>query len=170
MKAFRPLLLAVTVSMLLVPSAADAQKAGAPKPGRYTDFHDLDEVTVMQPFQLRSYKRVVVQRLDTKNAPLPDANDNSYAEVKAALASSAQAFARGSRKAIPGRRRPGISRASVPARRRPASPARLWMGARTKCSRSSCRNGGPASGCSAVAIANCSTGTCGRSAATWPAS
>ena len=104
MKAFRPLLLAVTASVLLVPSPADAQKAGAPKPGRYTDFHDLDEVTVMQPFQLRSYKRVVVQRLDTKNAPLPDANDNSYAEVKAALASSAEAFARGMQDKLGGTR------------------------------------------------------------------
>ncbi len=94
MKAFRPLLLISAAAVLLLPSPAFAQKV-PPKPGRYTDFHDLDEVTVMQPFQLRTYKRVVVQRLDTKNAPLPDANDNSYAEVKAALARSAEAFARG---------------------------------------------------------------------------
>ena len=103
MKAFRPLLLISAVAVLLLPSPAFAQK-GAPKPGRYTDFHDLDEVTVMRPFQLRSYKRVVVQRLDTKNAPLPDANDNSYGEVKAALASSAEAFARGMQDKLGGTR------------------------------------------------------------------
>ena len=104
MKAFHPLLLTVAAAVLLAPSPAVAQKGGAPKPGRYTDFHDLDEVTVMQPFQLRSYKRVVVQRLDTTNAPLPERSDNSYAEVKAALATSAQSFARGMQDKLGGTR------------------------------------------------------------------
>ena len=56
----------------------------------------------MQSFQRSSYGRVVVQRLDTSNAPLPEKSDNSYAAVKAALAGSTDAFAEGLRGKLPG--------------------------------------------------------------------
>ena len=90
-------LVALAAAIALPLEALAQKKGGAPKPGRYTDFHDLDEVTIVQPFQLGSYKRVVVQRLNTSNALLPDPKDNSYAAVKAALANSTEPFAKGVR-------------------------------------------------------------------------
>ena len=102
LKHFRSVAFAVAL-LLSVSDNAFAQKGGAAvKAGRYNDFHDLDEVTVVQPFQLSSYKRVVVQRLDASNAPLPEAKDNSYAEVKAALANSTEPFAKGVRDKLKG--------------------------------------------------------------------
>jgi len=90
------------VIALLLPLTAEAQKEAGPTPGRYTDWHDVDEVTIVQSFQRSSYGRVVVQRLDTSNAPLPEKSDNSYAAVKAALAGSTDAFAEGLRGKLPG--------------------------------------------------------------------
>jgi len=85
------------LAMLLGAYPAEAQKGGATKPGKYTDFHDVDEVTIVQPFQSKNYNRIVVQRLDTANAPLPDPKDNSYADVKAALVNSTTPFMEGVR-------------------------------------------------------------------------
>ncbi len=90
-------LLAFTIAALLAAPAAQAQKGGGTKPGRYTDFHDVDEVTIVQPFQARNYNRIVVQRLNTANAPLPKPDDNSYADVKAALANAMTPFTQGVR-------------------------------------------------------------------------
>jgi hypothetical protein len=92
----------VLAAAFALPLDALAQKGGAPKPGRYTDFRDIDEVTIVQPFQLRSYNRVVVQRLNTSNALLPDAKDNSYAQVKTALSNSTEPFAKGVRDKLAG--------------------------------------------------------------------
>lgn len=89
------LLLSLFASALLPLSAHAQKKDSAPKPGRYTDWNDVDQVTIVQPFQKETYKRVVVQRLDTRNAPLPEEDDNSYPAVKAALAASTQPFTEG---------------------------------------------------------------------------
>ena len=108
MKAIRLPLLAVAglAAATAFPAGAFAQKkGGAPQPGRYTDFHDIDEVTIVQPFQLNRYNRVVVQRLNTTNALLPDAKDNSYVHVKAALANSTEPFAKGVRDKLGGNMR-----------------------------------------------------------------
>ena len=96
MKALRVLIMLGITSCFVAP-AAEAQKGGATKPGRYTDFHDVDEVTIVQPFQPRNYNRIVVQRLNTANAPLPERKDNSYADVKAALTNSTIPFVEGIR-------------------------------------------------------------------------
>ena len=90
----------IAPALLLVPAETHAQKGGAPKPGRYTDWNEVDQVTIVQPFQLKSYSRVVVQPLDTRNAPLPDAKDNSYPAVKAALAASTEPFVEGMRRKL----------------------------------------------------------------------
>lgn len=91
------LLLTGAAAALLVASTVHAQKGGGTKAGRYTDFNDVDEVTIVQPFKSRSYNRIVVQRLDTSAAPLPEPKDNSYAEVKAALANALTPFTQGVR-------------------------------------------------------------------------
>ena len=93
---------AALAAAIALPIDALAQKGAAAKPGRYTDFNDIDEVTIVQPFQLRNYKRVVVQRVGTKGALLPDAKDNSYPHVKAALANSTGVFAKGVRDDLKG--------------------------------------------------------------------
>jgi hypothetical protein len=93
---------AAVTAALLIPLSAHAQKPGAPKAGSYTDWNDVDRVTIVQPFQRAKYTRVAVQRLDTSNAPLPDPKDNSYNDVKAALAGSTEAFTRGLREKLPG--------------------------------------------------------------------
>ena len=100
MKFFRLVLL--TFIAAAIPFHVYAQKGGATKPGSYTDWNDVDQVTIVQPFQRTAYSRVVVQPLDTRNAPLPEPSDNSYAQVKAALAGSTQAFTQGLRDKLAG--------------------------------------------------------------------
>jgi len=94
MKLLRLALPLFAAVLILIPAATNAQK-NATKPGRYTDWNDVYEVTIVQPFQLGAYSRVVVQPLDTRNAPMPDAKDNSYPAVKEALANSTQPFVQG---------------------------------------------------------------------------
>ncbi len=84
------------------PSSTRAAKNQSTNPGHYTDWHDVDEVTIAQPFQLKNYARVVVEPLDTRNASLPEAKDNSYAAVKEALAASTEPFAAGLREKLSG--------------------------------------------------------------------
>jgi hypothetical protein len=100
MKFFRLSLIALIATA--VPSQLHAQRGGAPNPGTYTDWNDVDQVTIVQPFQRSAYQRVVVQPLDTRNAPLPEKNDNSYGDVKAALGASTAAFVQGLRDKLPG--------------------------------------------------------------------
>ena len=87
---------------LAFPSHVHAQKGSATKAGSYTDWNDVDQVTIVQPFQRSAFNRVVVAPLDTRNAPLPEQSDNSYAEVKAALGGSTQAFMQGLRDKLTG--------------------------------------------------------------------
>lgn len=89
--------LLVSVLMVIVSATRGTADAAAPKAGNYKDFNDMDEVTVVQSFRLGSYSRVVVQSIDTRNAPLPPPNDNSYPAVKAALAASTASFLEGMR-------------------------------------------------------------------------
>jgi hypothetical protein len=117
---------------LLATSAAFAQKGGV-KPGKYTDFHDVDEVTIVQPFQAKNYNRIVVQRLNTSTAPLPDPDDNSYNDVKAALANSTAPFIAGVREKAgmqvqPGAGGPGslIIRARITKSDPGSQAARYW--------------------------------------------
>lgn len=88
--------------LVFVPAASRAAKpaAASTQPGNYTDWNDVDEVTIVQPFQLAAFKSVTVQPLDTSSATLPPPKDNSYADVKAALANSTQPFIEGMQKKL----------------------------------------------------------------------
>ncbi len=86
----------------VAPVSLQAGKGSPPTAGSYRDWHDVDQVTIVQPFQAGSYHRVVVQAIDTRGAALPEAKDNSYAAVKAALAGSTQAFMEGMRAKLGG--------------------------------------------------------------------
>lgn len=95
MKLRSPLLLWLALFLFLRPECEAAKPAPATTAGTYQDWHDMDEVTIVQPFQLGAFKVVAVPPLDTRNATLPAPDDNSYADVKAALAGSTPAFIQG---------------------------------------------------------------------------
>lgn len=96
------LALALALGALLLPLDlfAGNKTAASTAPGSYKDWHDVDEVTIVQPFQRGAFKSVVVERLDTGKAALPPPDDNSYADVKAALASSTEPFIAGLQKKL----------------------------------------------------------------------
>lgn len=102
MKRIRPSLVALVLGLPLLFTGLAVAKTPSTQPGTYTDWHDLDQVTIVQPFQASSYKTVVVEPLDTRNAPLPEAKDNSYAAVKEALANCTQPFLEGLRAKLGG--------------------------------------------------------------------
>ena len=126
--------LLVTLALAgVIAASAHAQRGGTVKPGRYTDFHDVDQVTIVQPFQSRNYNRIVVQRLNTSGAPLPEPDDNSYNDVKAALANSTAPFMAGVREKAgmqvqPGAGGPGslVIRARITKSDPGSQAARYW--------------------------------------------
>lgn len=95
LKRFAPYV--IFSALVSLPLAVHAQKNAAPKAGTFKDWHDVDEVTIVQPFQLASYTKVFVQPLDTHAATLPEASDNSFKDVKEALATSTEPFVTGLR-------------------------------------------------------------------------
>ena len=111
MKFNLPLLASLTFGLALAPLGIAAEKGGAQKAGSYKDWHDVDQVTIVQPFQLGNYQRVVVLPLETSGATLPDSKDNTYAAVKATLASSAQPFSDGLRNKLGGKMEVAVGRA-----------------------------------------------------------
>jgi hypothetical protein len=85
------LLVAVTV-----PAAARKAKAAPTAPGVYIDWKDeVDELEIVETFKLSDYETVSVESFDTKDPPLPEADDNTYAPVKSVLADAAGPFTQG---------------------------------------------------------------------------
>jgi hypothetical protein len=77
-------------------------------PGTYRDWHDVDEVTIIQPFNASGYSDIAVESFDSSRAKLPDANDNTYRAVQSAIQTMKPAFMAGvaekaKRKSVPGR-------------------------------------------------------------------
>ncbi len=91
------LFLAVLVlAALAAPAAARGRKDSSTAPGKYTDWAgEVDELEVVQHFQLADYSQVVVEPFDTKDTPLPGKDDNSYEPVKTVLADPAKPFVEG---------------------------------------------------------------------------
>lgn len=52
------------------------QRAAAP--GTYRDWHDIDEVTILQPFDASAYSQIAVESFDSSGVKLPETNDNTY--------------------------------------------------------------------------------------------
>jgi hypothetical protein len=85
------LLVAVTV-----PAFARKAKADPTAPGVYTDWKDeVDELEIVEGFKLSDYETVSVESFDTKDTPLPEADDNTYGPVKSVLADAAGPFTQG---------------------------------------------------------------------------
>ncbi len=97
MKIARLLFLAAAALSItaILPNESAARGKANTAPGSYKDWNDVDEVTIVQPFQLGSYSRVVVAPFQTSGAEMPDAKDNSFAPAKEALESSTGTFVAG---------------------------------------------------------------------------
>lgn len=75
---------------------ARAAAKGATAPGTYRDWNgDIDEVTVIQPFNAASYTAIAVESFDTAGVPLPNPGDNTYEAVRSALRMIKPAFMAG---------------------------------------------------------------------------
>lgn len=75
-------------------NARAAQAATAP--GTYRDWNgDIDEVTIVQPFNAAGYDSIAVESFDTAGVTLPNPSDNTYAAVQGALRAIKPAFMAG---------------------------------------------------------------------------
>jgi hypothetical protein len=79
-----------------------------PAPGTFRDWHDVDEVTIIRPFNASAYDQIAVESFDSAGVKLPPTNDNTYAAVQSAIRMMKPAFMDGlaqkaKRKAIPTR-------------------------------------------------------------------
>ena len=91
----RPLLSVFLCLLALVvcQSAFAARESTAP--GTYRDWHDVDEVTIIQPFVAANYAQIAVESFDSRRVKLPPANDNTYQAVQLALERMKPAFIQG---------------------------------------------------------------------------
>ena len=73
-----------------------AAAAPAPAtPGTYHDWHDVDQVTIIQPFNASAYNQIAVESFDSAGVKLPDPNDNTYRAVQLAIRTIKPAFMQG---------------------------------------------------------------------------
>jgi hypothetical protein len=88
-------LVAGNLALGVVPNAS-ARTKGATTPGTYQDWNgDIDEVTILQPFNAASYSAIAVESFDTAGVPLPNPKDNTYGPVRTALGTIKPAFMAG---------------------------------------------------------------------------
>jgi len=69
--------------------------SSAPAPGTYRDWHDVDEVTIIRPFNAAAYSDIAVESFDSLGVKLPPANENTYRAVKSAIQVMKPAFMAG---------------------------------------------------------------------------
>jgi hypothetical protein len=87
----------VAASLTLLPGErANAAKKSLTAPGTYQDWNgDIDEVTIVQPFNAATYNSIAVESFDTTGITLPNPTDNTYAAVQAAVRLLKPAFISG---------------------------------------------------------------------------
>lgn len=54
-------------------------------PGTYRDWNDIDEVTIVRPFQASAYNTIAVESFDTSGVRLPGEKDNTFEAVRSAM-------------------------------------------------------------------------------------
>ena len=81
----------------MVPSPdALAARNAATTPGTYRDWNgDIDEVTILQPFNAAGYDSIAVETFDTAGVALPNPKDNTYPAVQRAITVIKPAFMAG---------------------------------------------------------------------------
>jgi hypothetical protein len=91
-----PRSLKVLAGLLVAFVSASAIAATAPPvPGTYRDWHDVDEVTIIRPFNASTYDQIAVESFDSAGVKLPQTNDNTYRAVQAAIRNMKPAFMEG---------------------------------------------------------------------------
>ncbi len=85
---FNALFVVVAAFVCALAAAAPAP----PAPGTYRDWHDVDEVTIVQPFNASAYSQIAVESFDSAGVKMPDTNDNTYRAVQSALRVMKPAF------------------------------------------------------------------------------
>lgn len=103
----RPLNALLLVMAMFVSSVAVAGHDPT-TPGTYRDWHDVDEVTIIQPFNASAYSQIAVESFDSAGVKFPDPNDNTYRAVQLALRTMKPAFMDGV--ARNAKRKPGVAR------------------------------------------------------------
>jgi hypothetical protein len=62
-------------TLLSTPGREARAARGATAPGTYRDWNgDIDEVTILQPFNAANYHAIAVESFDTAGVPLPNPN------------------------------------------------------------------------------------------------
>jgi Domain of unknown function (DUF4410) len=83
-------ILAILLAAFVSTSAIAA--SAPPVPGVYHDWHDVDEVTIIRPFNAAAYSQIAVESFDSRGVKLPPANDNTYRAVQSAIQVMKPAF------------------------------------------------------------------------------
>ena len=86
-------ILACVVVAFFSPAAIAAPAPLAP--GTYRDWHDVDQVTILRPFNAATYSQIAVESFDSTGVKLPPANDNTYRAVQSAIHMMKPAFMEG---------------------------------------------------------------------------
>lgn len=94
MLALRSVNILTLIAAFAVSSSTLAAKAPT-APGTYRDWHDVDEVTIIQPFVAANYAQIAVESFDSRGVKLPPANDNTHQAVQLALQRMKPAFIQG---------------------------------------------------------------------------
>lgn len=77
-------------------SSALAAEKTATAPGTYRDWNgDIDEVTILQPFNAANYDSIAVETFDIAGLQMPNPKDNTYPAVQAAIRLIKPAFITG---------------------------------------------------------------------------
>jgi hypothetical protein len=92
--ALKPINILTFIAAVAVSSSALAAKDST-VPGTYHDWHDVDEVTIIQPFVAANYSQIAVESFDSGGVKLPPANENTHQAVLLALQRMKPAFIQG---------------------------------------------------------------------------
>jgi hypothetical protein len=77
---------AVLITLTLTPFRDANASKGATAPGTYRDWNgDIDEITILQPFNAASFDSIAVESFDTTGVQLPNPKDNTYPAVLSAM-------------------------------------------------------------------------------------
>src|ERR1044072_7897006 len=85
----------IVSAMAMVTCSVASARHEPTTPGTYHDWHDVDEVTILQPFNASSYSQIAVESFDSVGVKLPDPKDNTYRAVLLAMRSMKPAFMEG---------------------------------------------------------------------------
>ena len=88
----KPFSIFLLVASALLSTLAVATAAAPPVPGTYKDWHDVDEVTIVRPFNASAYDQIAVESFDSTGVKLPPTNENTYGPVQSAIRLMKPAF------------------------------------------------------------------------------